>query len=427
MATTETLRNWSGNYTFQAAEVHRPETVEQVQEVVAAARGGEAGRVRAIGTRHCFQDLADTTGGLVSLERLEPTIELDEAARTVTVSGGTRYGTLAEHLHARGWALHNLASLPHISVAGAVATATHGSGDTSANLATAVVGLELVGADGELRTLTRADADFPGAVVSLGALGVVVRLTLEVEPTYDVAQEVHTGLPWDAALANLDAVTSSADSVSLFVDWTGDAVQQVWRKSRVVPGERHELRTELFGAAPSPVKLHPLPGIDPVNCTDQLGVPGPWHDRLPHFRLRYTPSNGDELQSEYLVPREHAVGAIGALRGLSDRIAPLLQVSEIRTIGADDLWLSTAHGGPRIGLHFTWLQRQAEVEALLPAIEEALAPFEARPHWGKIFADTGRDLARLYPRMDHFRALVARSDPGGVFRGPFLERHVLLG
>lgn len=427
MATTETLRNWSGNYTFQAAEVHRPETVEQVQEVVAATRGGAAGRVRAIGTRHCFQDIADTTGGLVSLERLEPTIELDEAARTVTVSGGTRYGTLAEHLHARGWALHNLASLPHISVAGAVATATHGSGDASANLATAVTALELVTADGSLRTHTRADADFPGAVVSLGALGVVVRLTLEVEPTYDVAQEVHTGLPWDAALANLDAVTSSADSVSLFVDWTGDAVRQVWRKTRVVPGERHELRTELFGATPSPVKLHPLPGIDPVNCTDQLGVPGPWHDRLPHFRLRYTPSNGDELQSEYLVPREHAVGAIQALRGLSDRIAPLLQVSEIRTIGADDLWLSTAYGGPRIGLHFTWVQRQAEVEALLPVIEEALAPFEARPHWGKIFADTGRDLARLYPRMDDFRALVARSDPGGVFRGPFLDRHVLLG
>lgn len=418
-----TLTTWAGNLTYAAARVLEPRTVEEVQEVVAAAR-----HVRALGTRHCFNDVADTSHDLVRLERLDPAVEVDAAARTVTLSAGTRYGALARELHPQGWALHNHASLPHISVAGAVATATHGSGDRSRNLAAAVAGLDLVTADGSLRHLARGDADFPGAVVALGALGVVVRVTLDVEPTYDVAQEVHTDLSWDAALAHLDELTGSADSVSLFTDWSAAGVRQVWRKTRVAPGASYEPRTDLFGARPAPGPLHPLPGIDPVNCTQQLGVPGPWHERLPHFRLEFTPSNGDELQSEYLVPREHAVAAIEALRGLGDLVAPLLQVAEIRTIAGDDLWLSTAEGGDRVGLHFTWLPRQAEVEAVLPRIEAALAPFGARPHWGKLFDSVGApgaDPRDLYPRLDDFRALVARTDPEGVFRNPFVDRHVL--
>ncbi|WP_431835853.1 FAD-binding protein [Cellulomonas sp. Y8] len=418
-----TLTTWAGNLTYAAARVHEPRTVEEVQEVVAAAR-----HVRALGTRHCFNDVADTPHDLVRLDGLDPAVEVDAAARTVTVSAGTRYGALARELHPRGWAVHNLASLPHISVAGAVATATHGSGDRSRNLAAAVAGLDLVTADGSLRHLARGDADFPGAVVALGALGVVVRVTLDVEPTYDVAQEVHTDLPWDAALEHLDELTGSADSVSLFTDWSAAGVRQVWRKTRVAPGAAYEPRADLFGARPAPGPLHPLPGIDPVNCTQQLGVPGPWHERLPHFRLEFTPSNGDELQSEYLVPCAHAVAAIEALRGLGDLVAPLLQVAEIRTIAGDDLWLSTAEGGDRVGLHFTWLPRQAEVEAVLPRIEAALAPFGARPHWGKLFDSVGApgaDPRDLYPRLDDFRALVARTDPDGTFRNAFVDRHVL--
>lgn len=418
-----TLTTWAGNLTYAAVRVHEPRTVEQVQEVVAGAR-----RVRALGTRHCFNAVADTTDDLVRLDGLDPAVEVDAAARTVTVAAGTRYGALARELHPQGWALHNLASLPHISVAGAVATATHGSGDRSRNLAAAVAGLDLVTADGSLRHLARGDADFPGAVVALGALGVVVRVTLDVEPAYDVAQEVHTDLPWDAVLEHLDEITGSADSVSLFTDWAGPAVRQVWRKTRVAPGGAYEPRADLFGARPAPGPLHPLPGIDPVNCTQQLGVPGPWHERLPHFRLEFTPSNGDELQSEYLVPRAHAVEAIEVMRGLGDLVAPLLQVAEVRTVAGDDLWLSTAEGGDRVGLHFTWLPRQAEVEAVLPRIEAALAPFGARPHWGKLFdavGGPGADPRDLFPRLDDFRALVARTDPDGTFRNAFVDRHVL--
>ena len=413
-----TLTNWAGNYTYRAADIHHPRTVEELQEIVARSP-----RIRALGTRHCFNDIADDPAALVALDGLEGAPEIDEAARTVTVTGGTRYGTLAQHLHPAGWAVHNLASLPHISVAGAVATATHGSGDRSPNLAAAVRALELVGPDGALRTVRRGDDDFAGSVVALGALGVATRVTLDIEPTYDVAQEVHLDLPWSAALEHLDQITGSADSVSLFTDWTGDTIQQVWRKTRVTPD--YALRTDFFGTTPADGPRHPLPGIDPVNCTAQLGEPGPWHDRLPHFRMDFTPSNGDELQSEFLVPRAHAVAAMEAMRTLADRIAPLLQVTEVRTIAGDDLWLSTAEGGDRVGLHFTWLPRQPEVEALLPTIEAALAPFDARPHWGKVFIDADRDLARLYPRWADFRSLVARTDPDGVFRNAYLDRHVL--
>lgn len=433
MATT----NWAGNYTYRATTVHHPTSVEELREVVAGAP-----RIRALGSRHCFNDVADSAE-LVSTEALEAVVEVDAAAGTARVSGGARYGTVAERLHESGWALHSMASLPHISVAGAVATGTHGSGDRVRSLSSAVVGLELVTGDGELHRLGRQDADLAGAVVALGALGVVTTVTLEVEPTYDVSQVVHPGLPWSTALERFDELTASADSVSLFTDWTGPAVGQVWRKTRV-PGGRAEPagRTEgwgsavrasdLFDGAPaSQVALHPLPGVDPQSTTEQLGVPGPWHARLPHFRMEFTPSFGTELQSEYVIARQDAPAAIEVLRGLSHLVTPLLLVSEVRTIAADDLWLSMATGRDSVALHFTWQQRQEEVEAVLPALEEALMPFAPRPHWGKIFsrsvAGAPDHLAAVYPRLADFRALVARLDPSGTFHNDYLERHGLVG
>jgi len=413
-----TLTTWAGNYAYGAQTVHRPRTVEELQEVVARAR-----HVRALGTRHCFNDVADGPEALVVLDEIPPDVVLDTDARTVTVTGGVRYGALAEHLHAAGWAVHNLASLPHISVAGAVATATHGSGDGSRNLAAAVAGLTLVGPDGTLREVRRGDDDFAGSVVALGALGVAARVTLDVEPTYDVAQEVLEGAPWDVVLRHYDELTASADSVSVFTDWQEPTLRQVWRKTRVTSS--YGSAADRFGGTPAESQRHMLPGIDPVNATQQGGVPGPWHERWPHFKLAFTPSNGDELQSEYLVPRRHAAAVFETFRGLGDQVAPLLQVSEIRSVAADDLWLSTAYERDAVAVHFTWVPRQAEVEALLPTIEAALAPFDARPHWGKLFADVDRDLGRLYPRWDDFRALVAREDPDGTFRNDFLDRHVL--
>lgn len=413
-----TLTTWAGNLAYHHHCLYRPTTVEELSDLVAASDG-----IRALGTRHSFNDLADTTGDLVQLHGLPPQCDIDEQTRTVTVSAGARYGTIAEELHRRGWALNNLASLPHISIGGATATGTHGSGDGSRNLSAAVAGLDLVTTDGTLRALRRGDPDFAGAVVGLGALGVVVRVVLDIEPTYDVAQEVHLDLPWDAVLNDLDAVTGSADSVSLFTDWAGPTVRQVWRKTRVPRGASFNPRTEFFGSTPATGPMHPLPGIDPVHCTQQLGVPGPWHERLPHFRLAFTPSNGDELQSEYLLPRQRAVEAITAMRELAPVVAPLLQVSEVRTVAADDLWLSSAYsteGAGVVGLHMTWRQQQPEVQAVLPRIEDALYPLGARPHWGKLFHAV--DGPAMWPRWEDFRALVGRMDPAGKFGNDFLRR-----
>jgi len=422
--------NWAGNYEYRSGAIEHPRSLDELQALVAGAS-----KVRALGTRHSFNPIADADadGTQIALSAMTPRIDVDEQARTVTVGGGLRYGDVAIALNAGGWALHNLASLPHISVAGAIATGTHGSGDHNGNLSTAVAGLEIVRADGEIVTLRRGDPDFAGAVVGLGALGIVTAVTLDIEPTYDVEQRVFQDLPWERALADLDAVTGSAYSVSLFTDWRGDVIDQVWLKSRSdaagqasADGRLRSLddMDDLFGARPATEPVHMLPTMSPVNCTQQLGVPGPWHERLAHFRLEFTPSNGAEIQSEYLVPRANAVAAIEALRGIGDVIAPVLQITEIRTMAADDLWLSEAFGRETVGLHFTWLREQDAVEEALVHIEAALAPFEARPHWGKVFLNRDGRAASLYPRIADFRDLAERYDPRGVFRNEFLQRHV---
>jgi xylitol oxidase len=378
--------------------------------------------LRVLGSRHSFNDIADADELLV-LDDLPGEVAVDRAAATVSVPAAMRYGELAGRLRADGLALANLASLPHISVGGAVATATHGSGDANGNLATAGAGLELVCGTGELLTAARGDPDFDGLVVGLGALGAVTRLTLDVEPDYQVRQRTFEGLAWDTLFEHLDEVTSAGYSVSLFTRW-GEVVDQVWVKTRV--GEApEEVRGELFGAVAATQDRHPILGLDPVNCTRQLGVPGPWPDRLPHFRMGFTPSSGEELQSEYHLPREHAVAALGALRELAGAIRPVLQVTELRTVAADRLWMSPQQGRDTLSVHFTWHQDWPAVRRALVEVEAALAPFGARPHWGKLFLAGAADLAPRYERLGDFTALAGRLDPRGVFVNDWLRRHVL--
>jgi xylitol oxidase len=411
--------NWAANLTYRAARLHRPATLDQLQELIVGAS-----RLRVLGSRHSFNDIADAEELLV-LDGLPGEAAVDHDAGTVTVPAAMRYGELAGRLRAQGLALANLASLPHISVGGAVATATHGSGDANGNLATAVAGLELVAGTGELVTAARGDPDFDGLVVGLGALGAVTRLTLDVEPDYQVRQRTFEGLPWDELFGHLDEVTSAGYSVSLFTRW-GEVVDQVWVKTRVT-GAAEAVRGELFGAAAATQDRHPILGIDPVNCTRQLGVPGPWSDRLPHFRMGFTPSSGEELQSEYHLPREQAVAALQALRSLAGAIRPVLQVSELRTVAADRLWMSPQHGRETLSVHFTWHKDWPAVRRALVEVEAALAPFGARPHWGKLFLARAADLAPLYGRLGDFTALAGRLDPRGVFVNDWLRRHVLGG
>ena len=412
--------NWAGNLRYSGTEIAQPSSVEELAALVAAAPS-----VRAVGTRHSFNDIADSAGIMVNLEKLDGEPVLDEEAGTVSVGAGTRYGDLAAFLVRHGYALHNLASLPHISVAGAVATATHGSGNRNGNLATAVAALELVTADGTVVRVDRTSPDFPGMVVSLGALGIVTRLTLDVEPAYEVRQDVFTDVPWSSVEENFDAITSAAYSVSIFSSLTGPVATQVWLKSRTDTEMPYTGRTEFFGGTAATEPKHPLPGMSAVNCSEQMGVPGSWSDRLAHFRLAFTPSNGDELQSEYLVDRGSAVEALGVLRGMSDEIAPLLQVCEIRTMARDDLWLSSSYGQETVGFHFTWKPLQSDVEALLAKMEAALAPLQPRPHWGKLFTLEQAELQGLYPRFGDFQDLARRMDPERKFVNSFLSRKVL--
>jgi xylitol oxidase len=382
---------------------------------------GAGGPVRMLGTRHCFNDIADTAGTLIALDRMPRVFEISPERDAVRVSGALRYGDIAPLLEAEGLALANLASLPHISVAGAVSTGTHGSGDGIGSLATAVRELTLLTASGEVLRLRRGDERFAGAVVSLGALGAILEVVLDVEPTYQVSQRVFDLPRWDDILENLDAVTSAGTSVSIFTTWQRtDVADQLWIKQRGAEDLAGDLPARL-GAAPADAKRHPILGVDAEACTDQGGVPGPWFQRLPHFRLEFTPSAGEELQSEYLVPRRDAVAALQAVRALADRIAPLLLVTEIRTIAADDLWLSMAHGSDAVGIHFTWKPDEPAVRELLTVIEQAL-PASARPHWGKVFTMDDAEVRSRHPRWDDFAALRTELDPERRFVNDYLER-----
>lgn len=411
------MKNWAGNLEYRSSALQRPASVEALQELVSGASA-----VKALGSRHCFNTIADTHGLHVSLADLAGVPEIDTAQRTVRVAGSVSYGVLGAHLQKHGFALPNLASLPHISVAGAMQTGTHGSGTTNGSLATTVTALELVRASGDLVRLTADDGDdFRAAVVGLGALGIITHLELAITPTFSIRQQVFQELPWSRVLADYDAIACDGYSVSLFTDYAGPGIAQVWRK---VLDDQSPPQTpaEFHGARPAMVPLHPLPELSAVNCTPQLNVPGPWLDRLPHFQLQFTPSNGEELQSEYLLPRHHAAAALQELRGLSGLLAPLLFVSEIRTVAADGFWLSPSFHQDSVALHMTWKPLQDQVESVLPIIEERLAPFAARPHWGKLFASDSRTLAGLYPHFHDFRAMVERYDPTGKFRNEYLDK-----
>ncbi|MFJ5058996.1 FAD-binding protein [Streptomyces nigra] len=411
---TGTITNWAGNITYGAGELHRPASVDEVAALVAAST-----RVRVLGSGHSFNEIAEPgpDGVLLSIAALPPLVDVDGAARTVRVSGGTRYAELARAVHTHGLALPNMASLPHISVAGSVATGTHGSGVGNGSLASAVREVELVTAGGSVVRIGRDDPRFGGAVTSLGALGVVTALTLDLEPAFEVEQHVFTELP----LAGLDtaafeAVMSAAYSVSLFTDWRAPGFRQVWLKRRT-----DQPLPEIAGAAPATEKLHPVPGMPAVNCTEQFGVPGPWHERLPHFRAEFTPSSGAELQSEYLLPRDRALEALHAVHAIRDTVAPVLQTCEVRTVAADEQWLSPSYGRDTVALHFTWIEDTAAVLPVVRRLEAALDAFAPRPHWGKVFTTPAGVLRDRYPRLDDFRALARELDPKGTFANAFVR------
>jgi xylitol oxidase len=420
----EKLTNWSGNLTYGTRQLTETASIERVQSFVRSH-----GRFKALGTRHCFNSIADSRDAFVSLKPMHEMVVVDSHARKVTVGAGVTYGVLAPYLESKGLALHNLASLPHISVAGACSTGTHGSGEDNGNLATAVGAIEFVNGLGDVVKLSReADGEtFRGAVVGLGALGVITRVTLDVQPTYQVRQYVYENMPFAQMTNHFDAIQASGYSVSLFTDWQKDRVNEVWIKVRMDSPKPFAGPQEFFGATLAKKNLHPITELSAENCTEQMGKPGPWYDRLPHFKMGFTPSAGKELQTEYFVPRQHAVEAIAAVVRLHEQVSPHLMITEIRTIAADDLWMSMAYRQPSVAIHFTWKPDWPAVKRVLPEIERELGPFQPRPHWGKLFTLAPTELRARYPKMGDFMQLAAKFDPRGKLRNDFLNTNLYGG
>ena len=421
MNMTNKQKNWAGNITFSAVNWHKPQTISELQELVAHYE-----HVKMVGSRHSFNRIADSPYHLVSLDQIGQTMDIDPASQTVTVSAGVRYGELGAFLHQHGFALANMASLPHISVVGACATATHGSGEKNGNLATAITSLEFIAANGEIHTLSReTDSDFfPGAVVNVGALGVITKITLAIQPTFDMTQVVYENLPIDQLNNHFDDIQAAAYSVSLFTDWRGDTVNQIWLKRSREDAQATQTASRLLGATLADGHRHPLVDHEADNCTEQMGIPGPWYERLPHFRMDFTPSSGAELQSEYFVGRQDAIAAIQAIQQIQESIAPHLRISEIRTIAADDLWLSPCYQQQTVAFHFTWQPNWPAVRQVLPLLEAQLSAFNGRPHWGKLFTMAPARLPSLYPKLPAFRQLCEQYDPHGKFRNAFLISHI---
>jgi xylitol oxidase len=423
-------KNWAGNIEYSAGNFHEPTSVDELAVLVAKLE-----RLHVLGTRHSFNTIADSDANLISLARIPPKIEIDTADKTVAVGVNVPYGMLTRHLHQHGFALHNLGSLPHISVIGACATATHGSGVRNRNLTSAVSSMTLIRADGEIVTISRAkDPDtFNGAAVHMGALGVVTLVTLDLLPTYTMRQTVYENLQLSRLAHDFDAIIGGGYSVSLFTTWEDDTIDQVWLKEVVTESSSAEADTMYFGARAAKHPLHPIRTVSPENCTAQLGIPGTWYERLPHFRYDAIPSAGNELQSEYFVARSDAPAALYALYALRASIAPCLLICEIRAVAGDRFWMSPCYERDSVALHFTWKLDWQAVRDLLPKLEAALAPFVTRPHWGKLFSflatkpsqgsssTVSTTLRSVYPHYKDFVQLVSVYDPEGKFRNPFLN------
>jgi alditol oxidase len=413
--------NWAGNQQFQAQHTVQPESIEELQELV---RTGA--RVKPIGSRHSFSPIADTGGTLVSMAMFSRILSIDSDTMTATLGAGMPYGLACAELHNAGYAIHNMASLPQITIGGACSTATHGSGDRNGNLATAVTTLRLVTADGELSELDRErnPEDFRAVVVGLGGFGIITDMTLEIRPTFTVRQDIYEDLPLTTMLEHFDEIMALGYSVSLFTDWQGETVNQLWIKRLIDSPHVPQAHPEIFGARLAEVQRHPLPSEPGDRCTEQLGAFGPWHERLPHFRMDSLGDSGEELQTEYFVAREHARDALAAVSELHNLLRPIIKTSEVRTIAADDLWMSPAYASACVGIHFTWQPDWTTVQQALPQIEAALDPFEPRPHWGKLFTIPPARVAERYPRFTEFQNLMHHYDPTGKFSNTFLDRYI---
>jgi xylitol oxidase len=417
----EQLSNWAGNINYHTRNVYYPSSVNQVQQIIEKTKN-----IKCLGSRHSFSTIADSDGYLVSTSNLKSVLELDASTSSVTVEPGIKYGELATFLHSKGFALRNLASLPHISVGGACATATHGSGVNNGNLSTSVRALEIVDGLGKLHSISK-DKDndlFNGVVVNLGALGIVTKLTLDIVPDFNMSQVVYRNLPFEVLTHKLHEIMASWYSVSLFTNWSKEQINEVWIKRVHDASNTVASPSEFYGASRSDIDLHPVETQSAESVTTQRGIAGPWFERLPHFKMGFKPSTGKELQSEFFVHKDQAFEAMKAMQSLGPVISPHLFISEIRSVKSDELWMSPAYKKDSIAIHTTWHQDEKVQAELIPLVQNALRPYDPTPHWAKLSTIRGAALAKLFPRIDDFKALCQEFDPNKKFLNRYLRESI---
>ncbi len=411
------MKNWAGNLSFSSKEFIEIDSVKKLQTIVSNARG-----IKVLASGHSFSDIADTKDTLISIKNLSFEIGIDSNKREALVPAGMQYSDVSRYLEKHGWAVSNMASLGEVTIAGAILTGTHGSGSSNGILSTAVIGFEMVLESGSILTTDRENSsDFPGFIVSLGALGVFTKYKLKIVPSFSIRQVVYENINIESIANNFDLVFDRAYSVSFFSNWAQNSTGQIWMKF-LDDSKPFNISSDWIDGNLAKVKQHPVKINDASPCTDQLATSGKWLDRLPHFKLNSSPVSGDEVQTEYLVDRRYVKQYISELAEIGDEIASKVYTTEIRTIKADDLWLSGAYERETVGFHFTWRKSDSLVN-FLPKIESILGKHDGRPHWGKLFDVPKDKLPSRYPKFSDFEVLLQKYDPNKKFRNNFINKY----
>lgn len=427
---TETWTNWGGTYSCRPSAVEYPQSEE---DIVAALKRAEAAgeRVKVPGTGHSFTDIACTTGRMIRLDSYNRVLEHDAVAGTVTVEAGITIAALADELARRGLAFPNLGDIGYQTIAGAISTSTHGTGETLGNLATQVVGLRIVTADGSALDLS-ADRDpetFKAAQVSLGALGVISQVTLRGVPAFNLHAVEGPGR-LDEVLDGLEEACRTNDHYEFYwFPYTDRCLIKANNRTEDPPRPKGRTRAwfedefvgnTVFGFTARLSKLRPSLTPRIQRTVGRAITKSQYSDRSD--RVFTSPRRVRFAEMEYAIPRGDAVQAVREVRSLIDssdfRIAfPI----EVRVSAPDDILLSTAHGRPSayIAAH---VYKGMPHEQYFRGVEKIMMSFGGRPHWGKMHYQTADTLRAVYPQFDRFRAVRAKLDPQGRFTNDYLDR-----
>lgn len=430
--------NWSGTVAWDDCEVLEPTTIGELQSIIAYSP-----KVRVIGSAHSFTPLVRSSGRvkptLLSLRHIPRTWSLDEKKKTVTVDAATTYSELCHALDKTGFALPNTSSLSHFQIAGAIATATHGSSGsrngrlTRSGLADTVVGLEIVGPDGTIRNVNKGHPQFSSSVVSLGMVGVVTRVTLSLVDDYDVIQRVYGKWPptptgtLSAFLSSLPKTIAQFDSFSAFVKWNVDDFGLLIGRKQVPRGA-----TDSASTTDPRLITGPIQGFLGQGDFATTGV-GRWCDKMFLWKNNGSPFvSQPELQIAHFVPFRDVERALHATRKVVSTWGDEVLYCELRAVRGDEHLLSPysadapkpdsfsiSHSlDARLGVEKV-RQRASELESVL-------RPYQVRPHWGKLTAMTASDLKEAYGlKLKRFQEVQQQVDPNRKFTNDYLE-HLLL-